>query len=357
MKRFIVGFLVLLILISLNNYAYAEDELKQAMEDAITLPESLNYTIDMETEQMLHLSAGKSPSGLLRVTFVDSVIKAIGINDYDYVITINRRLEESRGYTDNYPFYDFKHWDGATQTIAFELGIVFGDDNRNFRPFDKITCEEAVGIVMRCITNESKYDLSVLYEKAKEMEIIKVDDRFYDSPKDYISPEEAMILIYRLRQHEIIVPPITYALTNSYVKSVEREDLENDDIISMWNSKPLRRSFLYRVLLENYTFNKMSVTELKKLLGEYEMICTNESIMYKTYVLKRNEKKRESNIIEYTNEYIGATVKFDIIDGNVVGEPILIEHERGFLYTWYIDKGDQSSVTWEKSAVYVHWDR
>lgn len=340
---------------SVNTYAYDEKELQFALEDAISLPESLNYSIDLEEEQMLHLNLNQSPSGVWRVTFVDSIIKAIGIDNYDYYITNNRRYEESRGYTDDYPFLDFNYWDGATQTMAFELGIVYGDVNRNFRPFDKITCEEAVGIVMRCIYNESKSDLSVLYEKAKEMEIIKIDDRFYDTAKEYMSPEEAMILIYRMRQHKIIVPPITYALTNSYVESAESDDLGNGDILSAWNSKPLRRAFLYPALLKNYTFNKMSIAELKELLGEHEMICTDEAIMYKTYVLKLNYKKQEGNTIGYTNEYIDAVVKFNVLNGNVVGEPIILENDGGFLYTWYIDKGDASSVTWKKSEVCVDW--
>lgn len=345
-KNFLSTMLAIIIVFSsISAYGYDEDELQRAFNDAAALPEQLDYTFDVDYRYV-----GGEPYGVDREIATMYVARALGIDKFDSGIYSGERYYRSMWYTD--PSFDDTNLFSTYPLLCYELGIVYGDGNNRFRPFNKITSEEAVGIVMRCIGYHGERDLALLYEEAKRIGIVKPEDRYYDTPDDLILIEEFKILMYRMRQYGNVILPLTQRLTDTYIEDAETgvltiyasgsltgigdKTIEEEDIESIWRNKPLRRGFLFSELQSYYTFDQMSKDEVIAILGDYKMTCDEEKISYETYVLEERINTKEENVSVYNN----SAVEFELdAEGKVIGEPKLVRGSGGF-----IQSGENSTL-------------
>ena len=346
MKRFAALVLIFALLLSgvSNVYAYDEEEFQSALLDAESLPKALDYTVDFD------FCLNEEGFGITRESAVRYIIIALGIDHddrcmYDYYIYGGFRYFEMPYYP--YPFrgYEVNNYENNAE-IAFELGIIYGDGDGSFDQWRLLTCAEAAALVMRCIDgDEEKAALDIMFERAKEKGIIKPDDRFYNTPDDFISAEEYMILLYRMRQHRLNAAPVTVSLTNRYLlykNSIADKEVFGKPMLELvWNTKPVRRGFLYPVMLEKYTFDKINADDVISLFGDYKMERSDKKLSYETYVLDGEIEKEETrNIIsdedgdykkDYKATYISAAVEFELDEnGNIIGEPKLVKKSGGF---------------------------
>ena len=332
MKKLICLIMVFTLLITSSNvYAYDDNELQRALEDAELLPEQLSYAIDFEHVKHSTLSVTKyngaeTDKGIIRVFALEYLMKAIGMNHYDMKEYSQIRFLSTRAYEDKYPFNDLGAYDYAVH-MAYELGIVYGDGKGQFRSEDLLTCLEAVGLVMRCIYDNDERDLNVLYGKAKEIGIVKDGDKFYNEPESIIEAEEWLILLYRMKQHSLVVAPVTNELTKKYIFYSGRGPTKDYELETEWKTKPLRRAFLYPELVAKYSFDGLSKDDVIGLLGNYDASVSNDKISYRTYVLESLIDEVGKDFSTYAN----GTIEFCLNeDGNVIGEPKVVKGSGGF---------------------------
>ncbi len=344
MKR-IIALVVAIVLASsyVSVCAYEDSELSLALENAQSLPEQLNYTVDFEVERtnVLHMYFN-SDEGITRLSALNYLLKAIGMDSYDFEIYRSIRKNRSRGYED-YPFRDL--WQSAGEVdMAFDLGIVYGNGEGRFRCKDRLSCNEAVALVMRCIYDNTERDINVLFEKAKEMGVIKESDRFYNDRDSIIKAEEWMILLYRMRMHKLVIVPVTNTLTDAYMEGVADYKY---DLITEWKNKPARRGFLFNELKDKYNFKRSNISkeDLVDMLGAYDKEVLSKEhpkVYYYTYVFDYEADEDD----KYVDVYQEATVIFELDEeGYVEGEPDLYYGEAGgFAQTLDLRNSDNPKV-------------
>lgn len=353
MKRIIATIIAILLATGcVSVFAYDSSELSLALADAQSLPEQLNYAIDFELERtnVLHLYFD-SDEGIIRANALYYLLKAVGMDAYDFNVYSKIRKSRSVGYDDSHPFSDL--WQTAGQVdMAFDLGIVYGNGEGKFRCKDRLSCNEAVALVMRCIYDNTERDINVLFENAKELGIVKESDRFYNDRDSIIKAEEWMILLYRMRMHKLVIVPVTNNLTDEYMEGAS--DYKYDLIIE-WKNKPARRGFLFNELKDKYNFkrNNISKEDLVDMLGAYdEEVLSKEhpKVYYYTYVFdyEADEKRK------YVDVYQDAAVIFELDEeGYVTGEPELYYGDAGgFAQT--LDLRDRDNPTVDVEWFFYH---
>lgn len=125
--------------------------------------QSETYTDEIETMEALGLYTdmpSNPVSGVSRALFVSKVIELIGAKG---------EFKENQS-----PFYDVKSTDKyyAQIVLAAQLGIIHGDDSRNFRPNDNITYIEGTAIILNALNYYSEYPYGYL-QTAAQLDITK----------------------------------------------------------------------------------------------------------------------------------------------------------------------------------------
>ena len=343
MKTKILAVIIVLVtVLSATAGAYEQSELEEYIRESSNNPKDLDWAYETMTFNLQSTWVSSTDS-------IHMFKSRLGV-----LVTILVRI----GFAgDDIPYYDnsasgvysfmksaFRDNDMCSD-LAYELGLILGDGQGMANLVRWATRAETAAFIIRCIVPNPPDNLDDIYELAKELNIVRPDDSFYDEPHYPITREELTVMVGRMREHEIIVPPITPRLAGYYISVAEKNGTKNR-LAEIWNYKPIRRGTMYQELIDTFSFDGMSSDEVLDILGNYQVECTDDYISYDTYVYEEIQPW-----VEYV--YTEAAIVFHLDgEGKVVGEPELIESDVKFSQRYTDDSRGTYDITIIQSGTY-----